>query len=438
VDGRPRYARNGDVSIAYRVLDGDGPDVVSIQGFATEITHLFPIPGLEAKWAPLVEATRFIAFDKRGTGLSDRSTGVADLETRMDDVRAVMDATGTEAAHLIGASEGGPMAILFAATHPERVRSLTLQGSFARFTRSASHPWAPTLAEALAQRDLAVEYWGSGWVLGSFLAEERRTKELIEVLAEREMAAASPSAVRQLFDMLVEIDVCDVLSSIHVPTLVVAHRGDTTIPFESGAYLAERIPGARLLVDDEAGHLVVDRTPADDEVIEFITGVRPTEPEERVLATVLFTDIVGSTERAAREGDARWRSLLDRHDSITRAAVEGHRGVAVKSTGDGFLAHFDGPGRAVGCAQVVARRLRAEGLEVRAGLHTGEIELRGEDIGGLAVHVAARVAGLADGGEVLATRTVKDLTVGSGLVFEERGEHELKGVPDRWSLYAVT
>ena len=423
------------MSIAYRVLDGDGPDVVFVPGFASNVADLEAFPGT-AVWESLMAASRFIVFDKRGTGLSDR-TEIGDLETRMDDVRAVMDAAGSEAAHLVGVSEGGPLAILFAATHPDRVHSLSLVGSFARFTRSPSHPWQPTRAEREEIRQLAVRYWGTGHVLETFLPQEARSDELLEELAGYEMSSASPAALDRVFDLLMDIDVCDVLPSVRVPTVVAYHEGDTTVATACGDYLAEHIPGARLVTDAAAGHLVLGGSELHEEIVEFITGSRPVVVDERVLATVLFTDIVGSTERAAAEGDARWRELLDRHDAVSRAAVAEHRGVAVKSTGDGFLARFDGPGRAVACARAIGDRLRAEGLDVRAGLHTGEIELRGDDIGGLAVHVAARVAGLADAGEVVTTRTVKDLTVGSGLTFEERGEHDLKGVPDRWSLYAV-
>lgn len=434
-----RYARSDGVSIAYRVIEGDGPPVVFIPGFASNVADFESFPAFEA-WRPIVEATRWVMFDKRGTGLSDRAVGVADLQTRMDDVRAVMDEVGLDRAHLVGASEGGPMSILFAATYPDRVLSLTLLGSFARFSRSPSHPWMPTPEEREATRARVVEFWGTGWVLATMLDYDGPSPEEIERLARMEMASASPDAVSQIFAMNQLIDVGDVLATVRVPTLVVHDRDDLVVPLACGQYLAEHIPNARLFETSGVGHaaVVASRWVAGDEIIEFITGARPVDPVNRVLATVLFTDIVGSTERAASEGDARWRQLLDRHDEITRSAVAEHRGVAVKSTGDGFLAHFDGPGRAVRCAEDLGRRLREVGLEVRAGLHTGEIELRGDDIGGLAVHVAARVAGLAGAGEVLVSRTVKDLTVGSDVVYADRGEHELKGVPDHWQLYAVS
>ena len=438
MDRRPRYARSGDVAIAYRVFGGQGPPVVFIPGFVSNVAEWenFAFAGA---FQPLIEVSRLVMIDKRGTGLSDRSVGVADLETRMDDVRAVMDEVGLAQAHLVGVSEGGPMSIVFAATYPERVLSLTLVSSFARFTRSPTHPWMPSVEDRLTTRDQAVEFWGTGWVLATISGVTRPDRDLLEQLARSEMSSASPDAVGQVIDMDLLIDVCDILASVRVPTLVVHDRDDPVVPVACGRYLADGIAGARLFETALGGHgsLGPGRWPAVDEIIEFITGTRPVGPIDRVLATVLLTDIVGSTERAAAEGDARWRALLDDHDEITRACVAEHRGVAVKSTGDGFLARFDGPGRAVACARDISDRLEPVGLQVRAGLHTGEIELRGDDIGGLAVHVAARVAGLAGAGEVLVSRTVKDLTVGSGLEWEDRGEHELKGVPDHWALFAA-
>ncbi len=434
-----RYARSDGVAIAYRVIEGDGPPVVFIPGFASNVAEFESIVTFEA-WRPIIESTRWVMLDKRGTGLSDRAVGVADLQTRMDDVRAVMDEVGLDRAHLVGASEGGPMSILFAATYPDRVLSLTLVGGFARFSRSPSHPWMPTSEELAETRSRAIEFWGTGWVLATMFGVAQPSRELRERLGRQEMASASPDAVAQIFAMNELIDVCDILDSVQVPTLIIHDRDDDAVPVACGRYLADHISGARLVETTGVGHgaLVGDRWEAADEIIEFVTGARPVGPVDRVLATVLFTDIVGSTERAASEGDARWHRLLDRHDEITRACVAEHRGIAVKSTGDGFLAHFDGPGRAVRCAEELGARLREVGLEVRAGLHTGEIELRGDDIGGLAVHVASRVSGLAGAGEVLVSRTVKDLTVGSDIAYVDRGEHDMKGVPERWQLYAVT
>ncbi len=431
-----RYARSGDVSIAYVDIPGGPADVVFVTGFASNVGSTEVI----ATWLPdVARFARVVAFDKRGVGLSERSVGIADLETRMDDVRAVMDAVGLERAHLLGVSEGGPMSILFAATYPDRVQSLTLYGTFARFVRSDDHPWMPTVAEREADTRLAEEYWGTGLVLGTFVAEEERSEALIARLAEFEMQAASPKAVVQLLEMNITIDVRSVLSSINVPTLVVHSKADHQAPIECGRYLAEHIPGARLVEMEDAAHLSLDtaRRPWMDAFEEMVTGQRAEPDRDRVLATVLFTDIVSSTELAAERGDAAWRDVLDRHDAVVRRAVETHRGVLVKSTGDGALARFDGPGRAVACARAIGDDVAGLGLLMRAGAHTGEVELRGDDIGGIAVHIASRVAGLASPGEVLVSRTVKDLTAGSGLTFEDRGEHALKGVPDPWHLYTA-
>jgi pimeloyl-ACP methyl ester carboxylesterase len=433
---RVRYARSGDISIAYVDFPGGPADVVFISGFASNVNHTEQL----ASWMPDVRRfARVVTLDKRGVGLSERSVGIADLETRMDDVRAVMDAVGLERAHLLGVSEGGPMSILFAATYPERVQSLTLIGTFARFVRGDDHPWMPTVTEREATTRLVEEHWGSGLVLGAFVDREERTPELIARLAEFEIESASPKSAVQLIEMNMSIDVRSILPSINVPTLVVHSTGDKQAPIECGRYLAEHIPAARLLVVDEGAHLTLrpGRRQWVDAFEELVTGHRAAPDVDRVLATVLFTDIVSSTEMATEGGDAAWRTILDRHDAAVRREVEAHRGVLVKSTGDGVLARFDGPGRAVTCARAIGRDVAALGLRVRAGAHTGEVELRGDDIGGIAVHIASRVAGLAGPGEILVSRTVKDLTAGSGIAFEDRGEHALKGVADPWQLYAA-
>jgi len=436
VGQRVRYARSGDVSIAYLDFAGGPADVVFVTGFASNVTHT----ELMAPWLSDVRRfARVLALDKRGTGLSERSVGIADLETRMDDVRAVMDAVGLERAHLLGVSEGGPMSILFAATYPERVQSLTLMGTFARFVRGDDHPWLPTVAEREATTSLAEEYWGSGLVLGAFIAEDERTPEVIGQLAEVEMASASPKAVVQLIEMNMSIDVRSILPTINVPTLVVHSTTDEQASIECGRYLADHIPGAAFLEVEEGAHLTLQpgRRPWMDAFEELVTGQRAAPDIDRVLATVLFTDIVSSTELATEHGDAAWRAILDRHDDAVRREVAAHRGVLVKSTGDGALARFDGPGRAVACARAIGHDVARLGVHMRAGAHTGEVELRGDDIGGIAVHIASRVASLAGPDEVLVSRTVKDLTAGSGLTFEDRGEHTLKGVPDPWQLYAA-
>jgi class 3 adenylate cyclase len=433
---RVRYARSGDVSIAYVDLPGGPADVVFVTGFASNVSQVERI----APWMPDVRRfARVVTLDKRGVGLSERSVGVADLETRMDDVRAVMDAVDLERAHLLGVSEGGPMSILFAATYPDRVQSLTLFGTFARFVQGDDHPWMPTVAEREATTALVEEYWGSGLVLGAFVAKEERTPELITELAAAEVESASPKAVVQLLEMNMSIDVRAILPSINVPTLVVHTTGDEQAPVECGRYLAEHIPDARLLELEGGAHLTLQpgRRPWLDAFEELVTGQRAAPNVDRVLATVLFTDIVSSTELATERGDAAWRNVLDRHDAAARREVEAHRGVLVKSTGDGVLARFDGPGRAVACARAISRDVAGLGVQVRAGAHTGEVELRGDDIGGIAVHIASRVAGLAGPDEVLVSRTVKDLTAGSGIAFDDRGEHTLKGVAEPWRLFAA-
>ena len=310
---------------------------------------------------------RVVNLDKRGVGLSERSVGIADLETRMDDLRAVMDAVGLERAHLLGVSEGGPMSILYAATYPERVESLTLVGTFARFVRGDDHPWMPTAAQHETTTKLIEEHWGSGRVLGAFLPREERTPEHIALLADYEVQSASPKAVRQLMDMNASIDVRAVLPTINVPTLVVQNKDDQQVPPQCGRYLAEHIPGARLL-EIEGTHLTLEpgRPLWMDAFEELVTGQRAAPVIDRVLATVLFTDIVSSTELADERGDAAWRDTLDRHDATVQREIAAHRGILVKSTGDGVLARFDGPGRAVACARAIGEDVDAPG-RARAG-----------------------------------------------------------------------
>jgi pimeloyl-ACP methyl ester carboxylesterase len=440
-----RYARSGDIHIAYGIV-GDGPiDVVFVPGFISNVSdHLDPerSPVFVAWFERMSRFARVIVFDKRGTGLSDRSVDVASLDVRMDDVRAVMDAVGSERAALIGVSEGGSMSILFAASFPERTHSLILLDAMASFVRTDDHPWMPTLEERAATRALVAKYWGTGRVLATFEPGGQVSDDRLEELAAAETAGASPGAVVRLLEMDESIDVRSILPSISVPTLVVHATGDTIVPFQCGEYLARHIPNARLLPLDYAGHAgreasgpIVDWL---DDCEEFITGVRPVGFTERVLSTLLYTDIVDSTARAASLGDAAWKQILDRHDRLVSREIDRRRGVNVKSTGDGVLARFDGPARAVSCGLAIIAAASDLGLEVRAGLHTGEIELRGDDIGGISAHIGARVAALARPGEVLVSRTVRDLVAGSGLSFTDRGEHEFKGVADRWQVYAAS
>jgi class 3 adenylate cyclase len=426
---------------------GDGPiDVVFVPGFVSNLNRTLDPEqwATAATWLERVARfARVITFDKIGTGLSDRSTDIPGLEDRMDDVRAVMDAVGSERAALVGVSEGGPMSILFAATFPERVHSLTLFGAYATSRRTDDHPWAATAEERAASRLLIHEYWGTGLCLATLLPPGEVTDDNLGTFGEAEVACASPGAVARLMEMNELIDVRSVLPAISVPTLVVHAMGDNSVPFPSGEYLAQHIQGSRFLPIEFNAHLSMLQTTGAivdwvDDFEEFVTGVRPIDFTDRVLATVLFTDIVGSTARASALGDAGWKQLLDRHDRLVRREIDRHRGILVEFAGDGVLARFDGPARAVSCGLAIADGAPELGLEVRAGLHTGEIELRGDKIGGISVHLGARVAALAGPREVLVSRTVRDLVEGSGLSFTDRGEHELKGVPDNWQIYAAS
>ena len=429
------YARSGDVHIAYQVV-GDGPlDLVLVPGFISHVEGWWEEPLCARFVERLASFSRLILFDKRGTGLSDREFGVPTLEQRMDDVRAVQAAAGSERAAVLGISEGGPMSVLFAATYPERTAALVLYGTFAEF-----RSWVPTREALEGILGYMDRDWGTGRSLPHFapsLAAEPRFRRW---WARHERGGASPGAAMALMRMNSEIDVRHVLPAIRVPTLILHRTGDVTVDVEAGRYQAAHIHGARYVELPGTDHLpfVGDSEAILAEIEEFLTGVRPVAEPDRVLATVLFTDIVDSTRRAAALGDRRWRELLEAHHSATRRELGRHRGREVKSLGDGFLAAFDGPARAVRCAEAIAVAMRPLGLEVRAGLHTGECEVMGEDLGGLAVHIAARVAAQAGPGEVLVSSTVKDLVAGSGLQFEDRGTRALKGIPDEWRLFALT
>ena len=430
-----KYAKSGDLSIAYAMY-GHGPvDLVIVPGFVTHLDLMWDLP-IAKQFEERGEYTRTVMFDKRGTGLSDRSVGLGSVEDRMDDIRAVMDAAGLDRAALYGVSEGGPMAIMFAATYPERVTALTLFGTFARILAAPNYSgMAEDQVDAFVQ---SIETrWGTGDVISMFLQSEPGTVDRSE-LARYERSSCTPHMAAQLMRHNLAIDVREVLPVIDVPTLVFHHVGDPVVPISRGRYVAEHIPGARLVELPGDVHLGPESAAASPILSEFLTGERREADPDRVLATVLFTDIVGSTERAAGLGDAQWRALLDRHDAIARREITSARGRAVKSTGDGFLAVFDGPARAVRCAQAMGRAVADIGLELRAGLHTGECELRGDDVAGIAVHLGARIGSLAGPGEVLVSSTVRDLTLGSGIEFTDRGRHELKGLPGDWQVLAVT
>ncbi|HEX2086471.1 MAG TPA: adenylate/guanylate cyclase domain-containing protein [Solirubrobacteraceae bacterium] len=422
---------------------GDGPiDLVLVQGFATHLELQWEWPLFVRFLERLASFSRLILFDKRGTGLSDPVAQVPTLEERIDDVRAVLDASGSERAAFFGISEGGPMSVLFAATHPERATALVLHGAMPRTTEAPDYPWASP-AEALreAAAEFIAPYWGrepEGMVelFAPSLAGDRQT---IDYTARLERHAASPSMVQQIFEMFLDIDVRDVLPTIRVPTLVLHRRGDRVVYRRAGELLAEQIPGARYVELPGADHFpwAGDMEAIVGEVEEFLTGTRSAPEPDRVLATVMFTDIVGSTERASQLGDARWRELLAAHHAAVRRELGRFRGREVKTLGDGLLATFDGPARAIRCGRAIADAARADGLDVRIGLHSGEVELTGDDVSGIAVHIAARVGALAGAGEVLVSSTVKDLVAGSGIAFDDRGTHRLKGVADEWRLFAA-
>ena len=436
-----RYARSGDVSIAYQVVGEGSIDLVLAFPFVSHLDLLWESPAQAHFIRRLGSFARVIPFDRRGVGLSDPVDGAATLEERMDDVRAVMDAAGSERAALLGMSEGATMCMLFAATYPERTLALVLWGAMARSTGAEDYPWAPP-REALieANLELMAPLWGQGATIEIFspsLADDVRAREH---QARLERQAASPMRVQQLFQMFLDTDVRDALPLIQAPTLVLQRRGDRAVNYRAARWLSEQIEGSRYVELEGEDHFpwVGDAgAEALDEIEEFLTGVRPGPAPERVLATVLFTDIVDSTRVAADLGDRRWRGLLEEHQALVRERLERFDGREVKTTGDGFLAIFDGPTRAVECAREIGADMPSLGIEVRAGLHTGEVELMGDDVGGLAVHVAARIAALAGPGTVLTSRTVRDLTTGSGIEFSGGERHALKGVPDEWEIYSV-
>lgn len=431
-----RYARSGDVHIAYRIF-GEGPsDIVLIPGTLSHVELLWEVPSNEHLLKRLTTFARVIVFDKRGQGLSDR-VAEQTLEERTGDVRAVMDAAGSARATIYGWSEGGPMCLMFAATYPERTSALVLYGTFASMR---DEPWSVTpeqLDQFLGQLDT---HWGEG-VLPLLNAPSRRNDQaFLQRFARIERASASPGAVLTLMRANYEIDARHLLPAIRVPTLILHRAGDELVPVRAGRYLAEHIPGARYAELPGTDHMVLDQETQDviaDHIEEFITGERRRLEPDRVVATVMFTDIVGSTQRAAEVGDGRWRELRSHWHTLMRKELAAFRGREVDTAGDGLLATFDGPARAIRCACSVRERVHALGLQVRTGLHTGECELVGDGVVGIAVHIGARVAALAGPDEVLVSSTVRDLVAGSGLQFRDRGPHHLKGVPDEWRLFVV-
>jgi pimeloyl-ACP methyl ester carboxylesterase len=433
-----RYAKSGDVNIAYQVV-GDGPfDLVYVPGWVSNVELLWEKPKPARLLERLSSFSRLILFDKRGTGMSDRvsTENLPTLEQRMDDVRAVLDAVGSERAALLGHSEGGGMSTLFAATYPERSRALVLVGAFAKRLRSDDYPWAPSLEERLETIAEVERDWGAGLDITEMAPHE--DPGLLEWYSTCLRRSASPGAAAALLRMNSQIDTRQVLPTIRVPTLVLARTGDRDVTIDEGRWLASQIPDARFVELPGDEHLLWagDQDSLLDEVEHFLTGTRSAPDYDRVLSTVLFTDIVGSTERARELGDRGWHEVLDEHHARVRSMLEQYRGREVDTAGDGFFASFDGPARAVRAACAIRDGVQTLGIEIRAGLHTGECELMRDKIGGIAVHTGARVAAAADPGEVLVSSTVRDLVAGSGIVFADRGEQELKGVGS-WRLYSV-
>ena len=441
VQPQARYARSGDINIAYTVT-GAGPfDVVFVPGFVSNVELDWGDPLRAAFLRRLASFSRLIMLDKRGTGLSDRVAGVPDLETRMDDIRAVMDAAGSERAALFGLADGGSLAILFAATYPERVGPLVLYATLPRYVRLHDFPWAPSREEAEREITELERRWGTPELASEWL--EGHDGDAAEDLAALMRRSASPGAVSALARMNLEIDVRHLLGAVRVPTLVL-HRTGHEIDVRGGRFLAQRISGARFIELEGRENLpyLGDSERLLGEIELFLTdlwesgGWEEAEPD-RILATVLFSDIVGSSEKAASLGDRAWRELLERHHALVRRQLVRYRGKEVDAVGDGFFASFDGPARAIHCGCAIAGSVSELGLDVRVGLHTGECELLDGKVAGIAVHTGARVASLAQPGEVLVSSTVKDLVAGSGIAFEDRGTHELKGIPGEWRLYGV-
>jgi pimeloyl-ACP methyl ester carboxylesterase len=438
---KTQYARSGELHIAYQVV-GDGPlDLVYVPGWVSHVELAWEEPTLARFLSRLASFSRLITFDKRGTGLSDRvaNTALPRLEERMDDLRAVMDAAGSERAALFGFSEGGNLSALFAAACPQRTTALILFGTFAKRLWSPDYPWAPTAESRRQLCDEVERNWGSGMDLSPYVPSRLGDEPFLHRMRAYFRSAASPGAAVALLRMNSEIDIRHVLPAIHVPTLVMHRRDDRSVDVEEGRWMAAQIPDARFVEVPGPDHMpwVGDHGTVLDEIQEFLTGDRPEREPDRVLVTVLVTDIVGSTQHAARLGDRAWCDLLARHHAIVRRELERFRGREIDTAGDGFLATFDGPARAVDCACRIRDAVATLGIEIRAGLHTGEIELAGGKARGIAVHTGARIASAAGPGEVLVSSTVKDLVSGSGITFTDRGVHALKDMPRSWQLFAA-
>jgi pimeloyl-ACP methyl ester carboxylesterase len=437
---RTQYTKSGKVSIAYQVT-GEGPvDLVCAPGWISNVEYAWENPAYARFLRHLGSFSRLIMFDKRGTGLSDRDVALSTLEQRVDDIRAVLDAAGSERAALFGFSEGGYMAAMFAASQPERAIALILYGSYARESWAPDYPWGRTADDYFGTWHQDLENnWGEPFQLNEAapsMANDEASRSWFGAYLRQ---SASLSAALALSDWNFEADIRGILPSIRVPTLVLHRKGDRMYCVAEAQYLAEHIPGAKLVVMPGDDHLPWwgDQDRLVGEIQEFLTGARHTPPAERVLLTVVMTDIVGSTERAAKIGDQKWKDLLQQHDAIVRQELKNFDGQEINTTGDGFVLAFSGPTRAIQCTQAIRQGLGRIGLSMRAGLHTGECERRSNDLSGIAVHVASRIASKAQAGDILVSNTVKDLVVGSGITFVEMGKQTLRGVPGEWSLYSV-
>jgi class 3 adenylate cyclase len=439
MDHETKYAKSGDTYIAYQSF-GSGPtQVVFVPGWVSHIEYAWEEPHFARFLERLGGFAHVVWFDKRGTGLSDRVAGLPILEERMDDVRAVMDHVGFERATLLGMSEGGSMCALFAATYPERTTALVLCGAFAKRVRSEDYPWAPTAEARQAWIDSLADGWGKGIELGTLAPTLAQDAAFARWFATYGRMSAAPTAAVALARMNSGIDIRGILPAIHVPALVIHRTGDRDVDIGNGRFLAQHIPGARLveLAGDDHLWWAGDADGLLAEIQEFLTGRRPPPEVDRQLMTVVFTDIVGSTEQASAMGDRAWRDLLAAHNEAIRRELIRFRGREIKTTGDGFLATFDGPARGLQCARAIRTAVAGLGLSLRIGVHTGECEVLGTDVGGVGVHLAARVMSEAEPGEILVSGTVRDLVSGSGVGFIDRGPHALKGFPGTWQLLAL-
>lgn len=438
---KTQYARSGNLHIAYQVV-GEGPlDLVFVPGWVSHVELAWEEPTLAKFLQRLTYFSRLIMFDKRGTGMSDRvpSDKLPTLEERLDDLRAVMDAVGSSCAAFFGVSEGGNLSATFAATYPARTSALIMFGTFAKRIWSPDYPWAPKPEDREREYETVEHEWGELADVERYFPSKVGDEAFARRLATYFRRAASPGAAVALLRMNTQLDIRHVLPTIRVPTLVMHRTGDRDANVEEGRWVAGKIPNARFveLPGEDHEPWVGDQDAVLGEIQEFLTGARPAPEFNRVLATVLFTDIVGSTEQAARLGDDAWHNLLESHHALVREQLARFHGREIKTVGDAFIATFDGPARAMRCACRIRDGVSQLGIEIRAGLHTGEIELMDGDIGGIAVHIAARVIGQAGPSEILVSSTVKDLAAGSGIIFNDRGMYVLKGVPDEWRLFAV-